>query len=200
MKNAYARYLGFTLIELLVVVLIIGILAAVALPQYQRAIWKSRAVGTLLFARALRDAQDAYYMANGTFTGDATQLDINLPPGCSSVANTSTTTGYVECPKVRYELVLALSSTTGWIRTEPNNCPVRTPHNYYKRCLQINLPYRNAKVNSTYTPNLDSWCEPWQFTCGDNESCMTWARNMCKNIANNETQSTRTGREVYYLK
>lgn len=70
---------GFTLIELLVVVLTIGILASVALPQYQKAVEKSRISALFPVARAVETAQKAYYMANGSFSDEMSALDISLP-------------------------------------------------------------------------------------------------------------------------
>ncbi len=70
---------GFTLIELLVVVLIIGILAAVALPQYQKAVYKSRAVEAVTMLKAVVAAEEVYRLATGDYTTDITQLDVEIP-------------------------------------------------------------------------------------------------------------------------
>lgn len=66
---------GFTLIELLVVVLIIGILSAVALPQYTKAVEKSRAAEALTLLSSLQKAVDVYVMETGLPNGE-----LYLPP------------------------------------------------------------------------------------------------------------------------
>ena len=80
MKNySTGRLGGFTLIELLVVVLIIGILSAIALPQYHKAVAKSRISEGIIQARALLEAQNRYKMQTGEpWSNDLSALDIQL--------------------------------------------------------------------------------------------------------------------------
>ena len=69
---------GFTLIELLVVVLIIGILAAVAVPQYQKAVEKSRATQALTLLKSIGQAYEAHHLASGEWAQKFDELDVDF--------------------------------------------------------------------------------------------------------------------------
>lgn len=86
---------GFTLIELLVVVLIIGILSAVALPQYQTAVDKSRYASVMALVRAMKTEAELYYLANGTYSNQIEDFMSILPGDCRKVSNE-----VAECSKV----------------------------------------------------------------------------------------------------
>ena len=72
---------AFTLIELLVVVLIIGILSAVALPQYQAAVAKSRLSTVKNLVKSIASAQEVYRLANEQYSSKFEDLGIALPSG-----------------------------------------------------------------------------------------------------------------------
>ena len=74
---------AFTLIELLVVVLIIGVLAAIALPQYERAVEKSRMAEAKIVLKSIIEAESRYGLSIGENTGNFENLDIVVPGSCT---------------------------------------------------------------------------------------------------------------------
>jgi len=132
---------GFTLIELLVVVLIIGILAAVALPQYQIAVLKTKFATIMPLGRSIKEAQERYYIENGEYAVDLTDLDIQLPNDCTSIALPN---NMWYCGNEWYiDSALGYGKSLGWLSVQ--FCP-----NYNTGGYSTCSPNAEAKLNFYY--------------------------------------------------
>ena len=90
---------GFTLIELLVVVLIIGILASIALPQYQLAVKKAKATQNIVSANSMITIAQEYYLANNAWPATWGDTGTDQPTGCSAWESTAHTY-YIACGEI----------------------------------------------------------------------------------------------------
>ncbi len=69
---------GFTLVELSVVIVIIGVLAAFAVPRFRNAVERSKAGEAYNYLSAVRSAQERYHSRQGTYADAMDKLDIKM--------------------------------------------------------------------------------------------------------------------------
>ena len=71
---------GFTLVEVLIVVIIIGILAAIGIPQFSASIEKAKGGEARAGLGNIQTAEKVYFAENEKYTSTISELDISMAP------------------------------------------------------------------------------------------------------------------------
>ncbi len=168
MKTGLRKVKGFTLIELLVVVLIIGVLAAIALPQYHLAVEKSRVNALLPVLKSIDSAQKIYFLNNGIYTISFSDLEISMPPG-----GTLTTSGTSESINYsKYRCLLRYGTAN-------------IPSSYSSYCFTP----RGTSIEKYYDRSV--------FLCWAAQTDELQNR-ICKTVSEQGTYTAVSGYNVYY--
>lgn len=130
---------GFTLIELLVVVLIIGILASVALPQYEKAVEKSRVAGVWpILSSLVKAGEIARY--NGDFSTDNGYYDIqNLDIQIPNITSCNSFGCNVTCPSKNWQ------NCTYYVHANGNRSDAYFSFNKNSKSYQLTLTGTGAQ-------------------------------------------------------
>ncbi|MBR2081981.1 MAG: prepilin-type N-terminal cleavage/methylation domain-containing protein [Elusimicrobiaceae bacterium] len=165
---------GFTLIELLVVVLIIGILAAVAVPQYQKAVKKARLAEYISTVSSITKAIDVWLLANGGYPAEDWVYFSN-----SNSSREHSSLDY-ELPFTKLDNNHSYNHLGGWdIYCMPTGCGINLYTNLYENATNGNSWLKGAFISIRKRPAQDNiWKLDNILNTTDNEVkkiiCQTW--------------------------